>query len=361
MDLGDSQTQAIFTVYVVGILATLFIAGPLSDRFGRKSMCLPFVVLSALSSLILILGRDDFLLLLLGRLFLGVVSGAVIGVGSAWMAELVGQGNELKAAVLTTSVLYFGFGAGPLVSAIMEAAFPNPLVWPFVVHAAFTALVLPVLATLPETRVGDRRDPVRIQFGVPPAARSNFLRIIFPAGIWIFGFPSTSFALFPVLLRDAMGGLDVAAAGAAGALTAWGGLMSRPLLRRISISRALPLALALGTVGYVFGAVSFATDWWPLLLPAAILLGFGSGTIAGACLALIGQMADPDKRGALTSTFWLLAYLGMAMPVFITATAGVVGSTTAVIIGITVVAGLVTLWVTQALASLGSWTNVSPS
>ena len=80
LDLTNSATMAIFTVYVLGIIGTLLFAGPLSDRYGRRITCIPFVALSAVSSLILILGRDSFPLLLFGRFLLGMTSGVVFGV-----------------------------------------------------------------------------------------------------------------------------------------------------------------------------------------------------------------------------------------------------------------------------------------
>ena len=70
LDLGQSATMGIFTVYVVGIMGTLVIAGPLSDRFGRRALVLPFSALSAFASIVLIFGRDDFVLLLFGRFLL---------------------------------------------------------------------------------------------------------------------------------------------------------------------------------------------------------------------------------------------------------------------------------------------------
>ena len=63
LDLSDSATMAIFTVYVLGIIGTVVLAGPVSDRYGRRMTCIPFIALSAISSLILILGRNSFPLL----------------------------------------------------------------------------------------------------------------------------------------------------------------------------------------------------------------------------------------------------------------------------------------------------------
>ena len=43
LGLGDSSTMAIFAVYVVGIFSSLLLAGPISDRLGRRTVCAPLL------------------------------------------------------------------------------------------------------------------------------------------------------------------------------------------------------------------------------------------------------------------------------------------------------------------------------
>lgn len=338
LDLGDSATMAIFAVYVVGIFSSLLVAGPVSDRYGRRTVCVPFLAVSGLASLVLILGRDSFVLLLLGRFLLGAVSGAVFGVAAAWMQELLGRGQEQRAAVITTVVTYLGFGLGPPVSAVFDELGAAPLVLPFVLHAILSFAFVPLLARVPETvdRSTNRR-PIRVQLGVPAAARRPFLFVIVPAAIWVFSFPSTSFALFPVIISENISGSDVTVAAASGALTAWSALIARPLIVRVGARRALPIAMAMGTVGYALGTVAFSSGTWPFVLPAAVLLGAASGALTAATLGLLGEMADPSTRGALSSTVFLLAYPGMAMPLLLTTVAGDSGMTEA-LLGVTILA-----------------------
>ncbi|NND73853.1 MAG: MFS transporter [Ilumatobacter sp.] len=347
--LSQSATMAIFVVYVLGILGTLLIAGPLSDRFGRRPIVVPMVALSALASLVMIAGRDELRWLLLGRFLLGVVSGGVLGVGAAWLLELLGPGHEQRAAMATVIMTFAGFGVGPPVSALFDWLVPAPLVVPYLVHAAITFVVVVALLRVPETRPARPR-AVRVSLGVPVESRRTFLIVIVPAAIWVFAFPSTSFALFPVLVSDSVSAGKVAIAAGAGALTAWSGLITRPLVGRIGMRPALPVGMVMGVAGYAAGATAFASDSWPLVLVAAPLLGAASGTISVGCLSLIGVMAGDDRRGALTSSFYLLAYPGMAMPLFVTSLGTVVSTSTA-LVGITSVAALCTVGVVAASRS----------
>ena len=344
LELGDGETMTIFVAYVAGILASLLLAGPLSDRIGRRAVCLPAMLVTAAASTVIMFGRDEYVLLVSGRALLGASTGAFVGVASAWMQELMGRGAELRAAAVTTLTVYIGFGSGPLITALLDAAFPAPLVVPLLVHVGLVAFALLGVASVPETRTaalrGSARPRLRIEFGLPAGSRGPFLLVLAPVAFFVFSFPSNSFALFPVLLREAMDGFEVLIAGLSGAFTAWSALLSRPVIARMGARRALPLGMAGGVAGLLFGAASFATDWWPLLLPAASLLGASSGVLMTGGLAITSEIATDESRGALTSTFYVFAYIGMATPILIT-TLSDIWSTSAALLALTTVAAVV--------------------
>lgn len=345
LDLNANETQLIFVVYVLGILGTLLLAGQMSDRFGRKPLLVGSLALSAIASALLIFGRDNFALLMTGRVLLGVVSGAGLGVGAAWLQEIMGKSQALKASLIATAVTYGGFGAAPPLSVLYEWVGPSPLVVPFLIHIALTLAVIPIVLRVAETvdvaamaRLGPWRPALRL--GIPPEARRGFLWYIAPLAALVFAFPSTAFSLFPVLLSDALPGKEVLLTGISGMLTAWSGLAARPFLRRVSFRTAMGWGAAIGTVGYMLGTVAFSTGGWPLVWPAAIVLGAASGIISTAGLTFVAEMTDDENRGALASTFYLVAYLGMVMPLIISALSDPFG-TTPVLIVITAVAALI--------------------
>ncbi len=343
LGLNANTTQLIFVVYAVGILSTLMIAGQLSDRYGRKRLLVTSLALAAVGSLLIIFGRDAFSLLLAGRVVIGIVSGLGLGVGAAWLQELLGPGQQTKAALIATLVTYGGFGTAPLLSVLYEWIGPSPLVVPFLFHVAITLLVIPAVLRVDETgdvaaaaQNGRWRPAVR--FGVPAAARGQFLWYIGPLAILIFAFPSMAFALFPVLLSDTVDASPVVLTGLSGAATAWGGLLSRPLMSRIPTRTAMGWGAAIGTVGYGLGTIAFVTGTWPLVWPSAVILGAASGVISVTGLTLVGELTDHNSRGALSSTFYLLAYTGMIMPLIVSSLSSVFG-TTQVLVTITCIAG----------------------
>ncbi|MEL6893000.1 MAG: MFS transporter [Actinomycetota bacterium] len=376
--LSNSGAVAIFSVYVAGILLALLFAGRLSDRYGRRPIVVPFTLLSGVGSLVMVVGRDELFVLFAGRFLLGLVSGATLSVGTAWLNELVippadfgegvrddEQGREhggahgepgaaverLRLAGIVTVLLYIGFGFGPVTSALWDRWLPEPLIWPYVVHAVACVVVAAAVATLPETTPAEPTVSLRPALGVPRPSRREFRRLVVPAAVWVFGFPSVSFALFPVVLREAIGGADVLVAGAIGSLTAVAVLLSRPIVQRSGDARrALVAGGAIGVVGYTVGTVAFVTGAWWLAPAGAVLLGAASGVLMSAGLAIADELAHVDRRGTLSATFYLVAYSGMTMPLVLTGVGGVASTTTA-LVGVTVAAALALGWVAAEVRS----------
>src|SRR4051812_49990500 len=51
LDLSPEVLTALFGCYAAGLVPALLLAGPLSDRLGRRRVAIPGIVLSALASL----------------------------------------------------------------------------------------------------------------------------------------------------------------------------------------------------------------------------------------------------------------------------------------------------------------------
>ncbi|WIM73475.1 hypothetical protein QP028_08170 [Corynebacterium suedekumii] len=85
----------------------------MSDVRGRKALIRPALVLSAVGSLILILGvTGSVLVLAVGRFVVGAAIGLVMAAGAAWLQEL-STGPPHVGARRATVFLSAGFGLGP--------------------------------------------------------------------------------------------------------------------------------------------------------------------------------------------------------------------------------------------------------
>ncbi len=327
-DLGMTTwaLTALFAIYPLGLAPSLVLAGPASDVIGRRRIVIPGVILSAVGSIVMILGQWNVGLLFFGRLMLGVVAGMVFVVASAWMRELNSH-RPLWAARITGLVLYIGFALGSLAAGALGEWFPWPLTLAYVPHIALVLVALSLMGRIPETVAVQPGRRIRPNLGIPATARPTFLRIILPTGIAVFGFPSVAIGLYPVLLREPMGQIAVFVAGVVTAVAFSTIVFAQALVGRWGPLRSAPIGAAAGALGAIAGTIGFLTGAWPLLFPAAVLVGSASGLCMTAGLRMIDMIADPRDRGALTGTFYAVVYAAMTMPLIVSTAARVLGYT----------------------------------
>lgn len=317
LDLSAWTVTALFAAYPVGLIPALLLGGPASDLRGRKRITLPFVVMSGVASLLMILGADTLWLLFSGRVLLGVVSGVVFAGMSAWIQELKVSGDPLAAAKLTSTALYAGFGLGPFISGSLGQWGPSPEVVPYLIHIAMVVVAVALMIRAPETVTPDPGQPLRPNLGIPDRSRRTILTVVLPTALAVFTFPSVAFGLFPVLLRQYMEGIDLFITGVVALTATTATLFSRSIVGRMGPWRSAPIGTGMGAVGMGLGTIAFGTGLWGLLLPAAVLLGVASGVGMTAGLRQVDIVTDAATRGALAGTFYVVAYGGMTTPVVV--------------------------------------------
>ena len=320
MDLSATTVTAIFGVYAAGLLPALFVAGPASDRLGRKAVAVPFVVVSALASL-LFLTADSVPLLFAGRFLQGAVSGVVFSVGSAWLTELTGVGAAGLAARRATAALSAGWALGPLSAGLLGQWAPAPTITPYLLHLTLMVPALYAAWLLPETLLERRADRPLLNLGIPPGAGRAFGWFVVPSAVFVFALPSVSVTVLPLFLQRTMTGFDVAVTGVIAGLTMLTGVLVQPWSKRLGAAVAAPVGGALGAGSLALSLVANAASAWVLLIPVAILLGAGYGLCLAAGLTATEQLATPEARGALTSSFYAIAYAGFAVPWLLSAAA----------------------------------------
>lgn len=339
LDLSGPAATVIFGVYAAGLAPSLLGSGPLSDRYGRRTVVLPFALLAGIASLLFAAATDSFALLLVARFVQGLVSGAVFTAASAWLAELSAQVGEEQAAGRRAAVaLAGGFSLGPLFASLIATWLPAPLVLPYVVHAVLVVVALVAVLRLRETAPRRRRqvgDPA-----ISPLLRrgDRFLAVtaLAPVAACVYAFPATVIAGLPVLVD--LPGNGVVATGVLAGLTLGTGAVVAPLQRRLGTWTAVAAATC-GTVGFALTALAAATDAALLLVPAGLLLGAGSGWSLASGLALTGRLAPPERRGTLTGVFYTAAYTGFAAPFIVTSVAARHGGAVPLVVA-TLLAGL---------------------
>ena len=318
--LSQSDVTAMFSVYIVGLLPALLVAGRWSDRNGRRVLMRPVLILSLVSTVVMLLGPQDPLWLFLGRFLAGVASGAAFGAGSAWVRELSVDAPPGTGARRAAIALSGGFGLGGLVAGLIGEWAPAPMLSPYVPHLVLGAVALVAAWNAADPYVPpEQSEPAPL---IPASAGTRrFLLGVAPWAWLVFGCASMSFAVLADLLGgDA--GLPTAYAGVMVGVTLGSGVLIQPVIRRLAQtappSRPPIAGLLAATVGMAAGAILVASSELPgrafWLLPIAVLLGIGYGTLLVAGLVEVEMQAGPRDHAGLVAVFYVIAYIGMGTP-----------------------------------------------
>ncbi|MFF9363689.1 MFS transporter [Streptomyces griseoluteus] len=315
--IGFSEliVTVVFAVYAVGVIVALLLAGGASDVLGRRPVLVVALVLSALSAMCFLL-EGGLPLLCLGRVLSGFSAGLFSGTGTAAVLDLAPPGHRGRAALAATAANMGGLGLGPLVSGLLAEYAPWPLILPFLVHLALLAVALVVTLLLAETVHHEgARPPLRPQgMRVPPEVRGVFgpCALAAFAGFALLGLFT---AVAPAFLTETLGEHNLAVTGAVVFSVFCASTGGQLLMGRIGARAALPWGCAVLAAGLVLVGTSLWVESLPLLLIGALTGGAGQGMAFRAGLTAVGSAAPEEHRGATISAFFVVAYLGISLPV----------------------------------------------
>lgn len=340
--LDAAALAMLFGMYAFGLLPGLLLAGPLSDRRGRRAMVLPSACVALGASVVLGALGDSFGALLVGRLAYGLGAGGVMSAGAAWVVDLSRDAAPGAGARRATIALSAGFGTGPLITGVLAQYAPAPTVLPFAIHVALLATVLVVAWRARDA--GDRAPagPL-VRIDLDREGWRGFVRGVVPMAPFVFGFPAIVLAALPAMLAGALGGAPMAYTGVIAAVTLGAGVLVQPVTRRFEPVIASRAGLLIGAAGVFLGAVAVASQTSALLLVVAPILGAGYGAAMTGGFQTVQRLARPDARGGITGLYYVLTYLGFVAPYLLALAGRVAAPSTALAVtgGLAVVAALV--------------------
>jgi predicted MFS family arabinose efflux permease len=340
LGLTAGAVAGLFLVYALTLIPGLLIGGPASDRFGRRPVVLPFVVLSPVATLLLVLGPRSLAVITVGRALAGLCSGAVFGSATAWVQELsLGDGLSARRSALALTA---GFGLGPVVAAVLAQWAPDPLVVPYMPHLVIGVMAAAVLWRTPAAAV-----PVRVKRAWPPAAVRTrpFWLVIAPAAPLVFGSVSLAIVVLPEEVTSARS-LSAGFAGLMTALSFSAGVAVQPLARRLRRALVGNVAgLCCAAAGAGLGIAAVADSSRTLAGVAAVLLGLAYGLCLVSGLRQAEHLASPDERGSVIACYYVLAYLGFAVPYLVDGLGAVAGRVGAFGL-LTAIIAVLALWTT---------------
>ncbi len=298
LGLTAGEVAGLFLVYALTLIPGLLIGGPASDRFGRRPVVWPFVTLSPLATLLLVLGPRSLAVIAASRALAGLCSGVVFGSATAWVQEVSPDDGPSKGLSARRSALALtaGFGLGPVVAAVLAQWASDPLVVPYLPHLVIGGAAALALGHTPEGTATARPGALRRHW--PPAAvrTRRFWLAVAPASPMVFGSVSLAIVVLPEEVTSARS-LSAGFAGLMTALSFAAGVAVQPFARRLRDDLAGSVAgLGCATAGAAAGIAAVGAADRVLAGAAAVLLGLAYGLCLVSGLRQAEHMARPDER-----------------------------------------------------------------
>jgi MFS family permease len=295
------------------VIAGLLAFGNLSDEIGRKPVLLIGIAFSATSALLYIFA-GSLAPIFAGRIFSGLSAGVFTGTATAMMVDLAPGGRRRLGSLVAVVVNLGGLGLGTLLAGLLADYCTSPLRLPFIVQLGLLVPALLGLLVTPET-VERRAFRLRLQrLRVPAEVRGVFIR---GASVGFGGFAVAGVfgSVAPAFLAQILGRTSHALAGLVVFILFSSSIVGQLLVVRLSDRRALVWGCTLLASGVGLLALALWIESLAALIVSAAVVGIGLGGVIGAGLAAINQRAPVAQRGETASSFFVVMYVGLSLPV----------------------------------------------
>lgn len=314
LGFGVVTTTVIFAIYAAGVIAALIVFGRWSDAVGRRPLLLAGALLSAASAVVFLTAGPVWQLMI-GRVLSGLSAGIYAGAATAAIIELAPGRWQGRAPAIATAANIGGLGLGPLIAGLLAQFAPAPLRLPFALDLVLLAPVLVGIWFLTEsvdvsagTRLGLQR------LSVPAEVRGVFVRAAIAAfaGFAVMG---TFTGVTPSFVSQILGIDSHAIAGILVAVLFLTSALTQIVGRSQPTERSLIVGCAVLVVGMAVLVSGLLVPSLAILFLGAIISGIGQGLSFSKGLAAVVAASPSDRRAEVTSTYFVVAYVAISIPI----------------------------------------------
>lgn len=321
-ELGVSQFQSSLVISLFSFAAALIIpiAGYLSDRFSRKAVMIPSLILYGGAGILAGFGAvwDSYGILIGARALQGIGAAGTAPIAMALVGDLYKNGEESQALGLIEA----SNGTGKVVSPILGALLAL-IVW----YAAFFAFPAFCLLSLLAV-IFLLKEPKRTEAPQPLKQYMQSIKKIFAAnGRWLissfFGGSLALFILFGVLfflsniLEDPPYSIDGVRKGFVLAIPLFG-MVATAYITGTVIRKNGVLMRWLMNIGLALMVVSLALAIWfnsnlYVFIGLLTISSIGTGLLLPCLNTMITGAVEKAERGMITSLYSSLRFFGVAL------------------------------------------------
>jgi MFS family permease len=303
----------IYATYAFGVLATLLLAGRVSDDVGRRPVLLVALGLLIASTLLFVFARSA-VWLFVARGLQGVATGAAVSSASAAMLDLHPRRDPADVGLANGVATSLGIGLGVLTSSALVQLGAAPRVLPYVLLLLLFLIAFAGVYWMPEPVMGRRRIRLTLESpAIPAVARRPFVvAALAVVSCWSIG--GLFFSLGPELGAHVFGSTNVVLSGIGIVALAGAAALAQLALRRAArwvLTTAGSVALA---VGMLLIVLATAADSSVLYLIGSVVAGAGFGVAFVGGLSALVVAIPPEHRAAVMSAFYIVAYGSLSVP-----------------------------------------------
>ncbi len=304
----------IFAAYALGVLVALLAFGRWSDSLGRRPMLLAGIAFGIASATVFITA-GSLTALLVGRVLSGLSAGIFVGTATVTLVEMVPDKWRSRAPAIATAANIGGLGLGPLLAGVLVQYLPRPLDLTFAVDIVLLAGAAVAVFFVPEpVDVARGARPHMQRLSVPAPIRGTFIRAAISgfAGFAVLGlFTGVS----PGFMTQVLGIDNHAVTGVVVFVVFASSAAAQIGLRGLGDAFALRAGCTLLIGGVAALGASLVVESLALLVVAAIVCGIGQGITFSKGMASVTAKLPADRRAEVTSTFFVVLYIAISVPV----------------------------------------------
>lgn len=309
---GAVTLTLVYAAYALGVLATLLLAGRVSDYVGRRPMLLCAMTI-LIASTVVFMVSDSAIWLAVGRALQGVAIGLSLSTGSALLLDLnrrdpvgIGRTNGVASTM--------GIGLGVLISSALVQIGAAPRELPFV--------VLLVLGVIGFAGAYWMREPVlersrfRLTFErpkVPAEVRQPFL-LASLAVIASYTIGGLFFSIGPELAAHLFSTTNVILSGIGIVALAGSATLSQLLLGRSAPWIGLTAGSVALAAGMLLIVLATAVDSSVAYVAGSAVSGAGFGIALLGGLRALSAAIPNEQRAATMAAFYIVAYASLSVP-----------------------------------------------
>ena len=321
-ELRTSDISLIYVVYMLGALCGLLFMGRLADRLGFRAVMMLGLILGWVGTLVTLLAWD-LTSLNIGRFAVGLSSSLIVTSASVGLVQLSRDGASQRISTITSFLLAFGFGLGPITGGVIGQWLPNPLVVTYI-----PTLVLGLIAIYALTRIdlGAHAEAARTPLGWPDlmprltwTERRDSVAFMLTCAcpFFAFGVFGLYASMSPLFLDKMLPWHGPVVSGTAIGVILLASATVQLLCAKLSIRWC-------GLLGLLSVVVSNALLVANFKVGSSMLFAIGVGTAAtahGLCLlagiSMVNHITSPAQRSGLISTYLVCGYVGSIVPLLV--------------------------------------------